>query len=547
MAQPKGARAPQAGRRNHDGPSIAGTQKVDLSETAQEITQFIEHFSKSRALQVVESGDVKAIKSYASTLAEKAGSGNETQMMKKFGWYWEPLLHDLIFFEEMRDAVATISGAYESFADFVVSGLEIKCSDPKAQKKVHDLLFNYRVNFYEVVRRSAFEIASIGNTYCAPIYKRTAKDGFFIKNFKPIRATAMRVLRDDDLATEGYVQLLHRPSEFLVAGAPSTPTFWDAADICYGYTFTKNWYAYGAPPFASLPFVVRLKLTMERDIAEILHKHVPRIDVKYTPEQQMTQEKVNSHIKDLKGELSKMTAQQDFVHTPDVEIEYIGPNGKMVDATSTQNHTEEQIFRVLPMTPALLGAALQVNPELAQEQWRMTVIKAANIRRSLNTMYEPVMTRIQQELRLDERPELAFDSLDDQTQKTQAETHELQISNADKMRDSGYVSQDEAARHATRGSSEPRQDSHEDKPTDYYANQPNDEPGATGKVKNKDKGPSDKRGGKTEPRPKGKRHELTDIFEGVFTEALERIREIGPVGLAEAIFAPAEPEDTPSA
>lgn len=528
------------------GPKIAGMEKHDLSAAAKEISQFIRHFETSRALEGAEG--VRAGQMTASSLMESVKDGlgvnREKSLQKTFGWYWEPLYHDLAFYEEMRDSVATLAGAYEAFADFCMSGFTVSVGDPKENKRLQQALFNYKTNFREVLRRSLFEIASIGNSWCIPHYKSTFADGFTVV-FQPVRATAMRVLRDEQLQTEGYVQLLHRPTEFLSPNAPSTPTLYLPEEVCWGYTYTKHWYAYGAPPFASLPFVVRLKLTMERDIAEILHKHVPRIDVTYTPEQQMTQEKVDAHIDDLKKELAGMSASQDAVHTPDVELEYIGPNGKMVDATGTQNHVEDQLFYVLPITPDMLGASIVLNPEQVQERWRIMTMRAANVRNAASIQFDPVMEALQKGLKLSEKPQFNWDSLNEQTEKTQAETHELQINNANTMRDSGLISQDEAARHATKKSSEPRQDAAEKEPTDTYggsaAAPPSDgTPGASGKTKNKDKGPSGKKTPKTDPRPGGKRHALDEVFDGIFTAAIERIRDIGAAGIMEAIFGEGE-------
>lgn len=377
----------------------------------------------------------------------KTGANNEQQIMEQYGWYWEPLLHDLAFLEQMRDNIALVSGVYEKFTDLVMEGFHLECEDPDDNDEINELLIeDPMVDFAEVVRSAVHQIATIANCYFRPIYA-TDDRGFHVRAFRPIRATAMRKLRDENLVVRGYVQLLHRPSEFLF-GTPTTPTIHLADEICCGQAYTDGWYAYGKPPLAALPFIAKMKLQMERDLVEMLHQHVPRIDITYTPDAQMNDDQVEEAMNAATKQVASLKSTDNYIHTPDFVFEYKGPAGKSLDFSDAMRYISEQLYAVLPLLSGYLSSDLNVNPMIATQSFRITCSLANYVRSRINVMFRPVFDKLENERGLS-KIKAAFTDLDAETAETMARTAEYQANNAATNRDNGFIDQDTAAKHAT--------------------------------------------------------------------------------------------------
>lgn len=518
------------------------------STIGEDIYQFVESFKQKRFIELVALAEAataynrksKKIKlKMPASAFMGAGQNSEKQLMQAFGWYWEPLLHDIAFFEEMRDAVPIIDGSVQKLVDLALDGFALQCGDPEQQDDLNKaLLEDPNVNFQEVVRRSMIDTFSLGNCYCVPVWKRDDEGRLVPKVFKPVRANAMRKLRDEDLYTEGYVQLLHRPSEFIM-GVPSIPTLYEPDDVLCGIMRSYGWYAYGKPLLSSLPFVIRLKLVMERDLAEMLHQHVPRIDIMYTPEDQMTDEQVATAIAQTKSNVSAMRPTDNFIHTPDTVIEYKGPAGKGLDFAVPQKHMEEQVFYTLPFAKAIMGLDSQSNPFDSQQHWKLSAVTANGLRAAIKMMFAPALNKMAEDWGIDDGITMGFTELDPEGQQQQAMAEEYHVNNAVLKRDNGFIDQDSAAKQATAhqkggpvkqaaepGAIPPPTDPNKIDPATGKPFPPAAPAGgakpAAKKVVNKDKGP--KQDGRKVPqgdkRPKGKRHQQALLAYSVEREAL---------------------------
>lgn len=504
---------------------MIGVAQFERSPVAAAIKEFSEQFAQSQFLELSEAAR-KAGASSGKTQVKipggmlKNGSAQEQAIMAGLGWYWEPLLHDLAFLEQMRDQIALLSGAYQKFTDLAMEGFTVQCDDENAAQEVADLLINSQVDLFEAVRSSIFELCSIANCYRKPVYTRDENNGFTVKTLRPIRATAIRKLRDEDLITEGYVQLLHRPSEFVFGGTPQTPTLYTSDEMLCGIAYTDGWYAYGKPPLATLPFVVKIKLQMERDIAEMLHQHVPRIDITFTPEEQMNDDQVQAAVTQVKTDVQQLQPTDNFVHTPDTTIEYKGPQGKALDAQFPLNHVEEQFFAVLPLGPGIIGRDSNINPYTAQQQWRMTSSLINHIRKRAYQMFLPMFQRLKDERGWTALPIFGWRDLDAETSEVEQRTNEYRVQNAAASRDAGFVDQDTAAKDATAHRAKgpvkkaaapgqlppPKDPNKQQPPAGGGGNTPRK------KVGDSKKGPKGKDRSAPTPdkRPQGKRHELFD-------------------------------------
>ncbi|GAC1334544.1 MAG: hypothetical protein NVSMB14_01660 [Isosphaeraceae bacterium] len=440
------------------------------SEIGRELQNFADSFKRAKFLEIVSAVDNsetgkeagktgKAVTIKVPPGALGQGGESERLAMQKLGWYWEPLLHDLQFYEEMRDSIAIIDGEIQKFVDTAMDGFKIVCDDPEMQGELEDsLIFNSDIDFTEAVRSAMVDTFSLGNAYKVPIWTHDDQGRLIPKTFRPVRANAMRKLRDADLAIEGYVQLLHRPSEFIYGalapgqanGSPAIPTIYLKDEVACGQMRTFGWYAYGKPILASLPFVVRLKLTMERDLAEMLHQHVPRIDITFTPEEQMSQEQVDTALDEVGSDVSQLKTTDNWVHTPDTVFEYKGPQGKSLDFQSSQKHIENQFFYVLPFAQSIMGLDTQSNPYDSQQRWKIAAIAANQLRKRIEVMFAPVMKKIADDWGIDGRIGFGWSQLDPETQSQLAESDEYIINNEVLKRDNGFVDQDMAARNATR-------------------------------------------------------------------------------------------------
>ena len=507
-------------RKRKHGPKIGGVDVRSKSPLARSIREFANSFARDQFLEIAKDagkGGKPGIKLPPGLM--RSGVSNEQAIMQGLGWYWEPLLHDLAFMEGMRDSIALLAGAYQKFTDLIMEGFALQSPDPEVAEDFTELLIeNQQVDLGEVVRSCAFELLTLANAYRKPIFERGIDGKPTIKTFRPIRATAMRKLRDDDLVTQGYVQLLHRPSEFIFGGTPQVPTIYLADEIACGIAFTDGWYAYGKPPLASLPYVMKMKLQMERDLAEMMHQHVPRIDITFSPDDQMNDDQVQTAVSTIKSDVSGLDPTDNFVHTPDTEIEYKGPQGKGMVFDGPMNHVELQFFAVLPFGPGIMGRDFNINPMMSGQQWRLTIALANHIRNRIKVMLQPTINRLADERGVpkDARPVFIFRDLDPETGEIEARTDEYKIQNASAKRDAGFISQDDAAKDATKHKPEgPVDKAHAPGPIAPPVD-PNKVP-PSGKVGNSGKGPKDKNRSAPTPdkRPKGKRHgeELDDIFD----------------------------------
>jgi len=494
--------------------SISRSDIVSSSVLGRQMDEFVRSFTQDQFMRFSEAtkGKGKAgLKQQIGAFAK--GTSSEQAIMAGLGWYWEPLLHDLAFLEQMRDTIALLSGAYQKFTDLVMEGFDIQGNDPKAVGAIQDeWIDNEQIDFREVIRSIIFELVTLANCYKKPVWERNEKGEFALRTFRPIRATAMRKLRDDDLVTEGYVQLLHRPSEFLFGSTPHTPTVYLADEILCGVAFTDGWYAYGKPPLAALPFIIRLKLQMERDLAEMMHQHVPRIDITYTPDEQMNQDQVDSAISKLSSQISALKSTDNFIHTPDSIVDYKGPMGHALDPTGPQDHVEEQIFAILPFGPGMLGRDTTINPILSTQQWRLTSSLVNHIRMRAYMMVRPALKRICDERGYSDVPKFTWKDLDAETAEIQARTAEYGVANATAQRDAGFLSQDDAAKKATEHHPEgPVKKAALPGPIPPPVDPNKKPPGSSGlKVGDRSKGPkpANRNAPTPDKRPQGKRHEL---------------------------------------
>src|SRR5579872_1449521 len=488
------------------------------SELLHQLDESLREMAHARYLQIAESLKPNGGKTLTMPPGFVPGSvDNERTLMKALGWYWEPLLHDLAFFEEMRDSVALIAGTFNTFANLIVSGLDITHPDPKIQKQYQDmLLYHPQADLHETVRSIAFEMMSLGNCYRLPVVVPSLKDGPTLF-FRPVRAVAMRKLRDKQLLTKGYVQLLHRPSEFINGGVPAIPTVYLDDEVMCGIANSDNWYAYGKPIMASLPFIIKLKLTMEKDVAEMLHQHVPRIDIIYTPEQQMNIDQVNAAVADLQAKMSKLKPTDNLVHTPDVAMDYKGPMGKAMDTIGVQNHVENQFWMGLMMDPMMMGQAQNINPMATTNRWKTMQTVVEYYRTRIKVMITPALKLFAELRHLDDQAELTFKDHDSETAEQNARTTEYNVQNATSARDAGFVGQDQAAQHATSKHftggkvKKAAKDGPLAPPLDpNKANTP-------GKVGNKSKGDKTTKSPTPDKRPKGRGHSSSEQPEGSMT------------------------------
>jgi hypothetical protein len=245
-----------------------------------------------------------------------------------------------------------------------------------------------------------------------------------------------------------------------------------------------------------------------------LHQHVPRIDLLFTPDDQMNQEQVDQAMSDINAAIAKLKSTDNFSHTPDVTIEYKGPQGKSLDFQGPQEHIEHQLFYVLPFAPAVMGLDSTANPFDSQERWTVSVSIADGLRTAVSRMFAPSLKRIADDWGI-ESITIGWQELDPTNQQELAMAEEYQVNNAALKRDNGFIDQDEAARQGTShqkggpvkaaaapGKLPPPVDPNKPQPGDGPAN-----PTAS-KVTNKDKGP--KKDGRKVPqsdkRPAGKRH-----------------------------------------
>ncbi|MHB8590781.1 MAG: hypothetical protein ACYDBO_02200 [Vulcanimicrobiaceae bacterium] len=497
-------------------PRFGSVDIVASSALGKEIDAFAKSFTQNQFMRFTEAAKGKTgsgnLKVPYGALSK--GVSSEQAIMAGLGWYWEPLLHDLAFLEQMRDTISVLAGGYQKFTDLVMEGFDVQGNDPQAVKAVQDeWMDDARVDFREVVRSTIFELLTLANSYRRPIWNRNDKGQFALRTFVPVRATAVRKLRDADLVTEGYVQLLHRPSEFIFGGTPQTPTVYLADEMICGIAFTDGWYAYGKPPLASMPFIIRIKLQMERDLAEMFHQHVPRIDITYTPDDQMNQEQVDDAVKKLSGQIAALKSTDNFIHTPDSVVDYKGPMGHALDPTGAQNHIEDQIYAVLPLGPGILGRDVTANPMLSTQQWRLTCAMVNHIRARAYIMHKPALKRFCDERGFTDVPKYTWTNLDSETAEQNARTNEYSIANATAQRDAGYISQDDAAKKATAHHPEgPVKKAAKPGPISPPVNPDNAATpgsGARPKVGDSKKGPSGPNRNAPTPdkRPKGKRHE----------------------------------------
>lgn len=494
---------------------------------AKDILDYVEHWKNDQYTRIVEAataynkkskgGNKKITLKLPKSAMMGAGQNTEKSLMMAFGWYWEPLLHDLAFFEDMQNSVSILDGSVQKLVDFALSGFKLNCADPEMQQDLDDALVNdANVDLRETIRRSMIDLYTLGNCYCVPIWKQDDNGRMVPKVFRPIRANAIRKLRDEDLFLEGFVQLLHRPSEFIM-GTPAIPTFYSTDDVLWGMMRSHGWDAYGRPLFSSIPFVVRLKLVMERDLAEMLHQHVPRIDVTFTPDEQLNNDQLKDAVAQVQADVAALKATDNFVHTPDTKIEYAGPAGKGLDFANPQKHIENQIFYVLPFAPAIMGLDSTANPYDSQERWTIACTIAESLRTAATRMFRPSFKAMEDDWGMEPGSiTLGWQELDPENQQQLAQAEEYHVNNAAAKRDQGFIDQDDAARQGTAhqkggpvkkaaepGPLPPPVDPNKIDPATGKPHQPTAQ-----KVVNKDKGP--KSGGRKAPqgdkRPAGRRH-----------------------------------------
>jgi len=512
------------------GPSVVGVEAgSNAGPFERELTDFMQNQMRSQFLSILDVIEEQApgstseaaqkskskkkvkVEVPASMLTGK-GSGSERMMMQRLGWYWEPMLFDLNFYEEMRDSIPLIDGEVQKFLDIVFDGFSLHCgdeADPQVSQDLQDELLNDQdVDLLETLRNAALDIYFLGNVFKVPKWKTDDKGRKTLKTLKPVRASAMRALRDEDLILEGFVQLLHRPSEFLVGNTPSIPTIWKADEVLWGKMRTYGWYAYGRPLPTSLPFVLKIKLQMEKELAEMLHQHLPRVDIIFTPDQQMNQEQVDEALTDVKTKVAKLKANDNFAHTPDTTIAYIGPGGHALNAESSQSHIESQHFYIFPLSPAIQGLDSTANPFDSQQRWSVMCMLAGALRTRIEHFIRPVLKVYQTEWKLPAPITFGWSQLDPERQSTQAQADEYQINNAAANRDHGFIDQDTAAQQATsnrRGGPVKKAAAPGEIPP---PTPPGDPTSPSPKVQN----PGPKRDGTKVPapdkRPKGKRHSL---------------------------------------
>src|SRR5579872_14066 len=497
----------------------------DLDKTLKKLTG--ERFYEIKQAADAKTGPGKKLQIPKGALL--GGQAAEQQLWMAYGWYWEPLLHDLAFMEEMRDSVTMISGTFNTVANLIVEGFALQHPDPEIQEAFQEgMIEDPEVDFSEVVRSVTFELLTLANSYRAPVVVIDPENGPKI-TFRPIRATAIRKLRDKDLNVQGYIQLLHRPSEFIFGGVPTTPTFFDKDEILCGLCNTDSWYAYGKPPMASLPFVTKIKLQMEKDVAEMLHQHVPRLNITYVTEEQQTQQQVNEAMADLNTKIAALNPTDSFLHTPDAKLEYAGPSGHQIDPTSAQKHIEDQFWPVLGMSPGPLGRDTTVNPIMAQLQWQVSQSLVEYIRTRVTVMLTPALKQFAKLRHLDDHATMTFKDHDTEGAEAQARTNEYNISNGAAAVQAGFIDQDTGARHATRGFKGGPVDkaaAPEALPPQVDPNKvnPDGTPVAkkpvNTKVGDSKKGPKGKNRSAPTPdkRPKGKRHEALSLLQRVMED-----------------------------
>ncbi len=144
---------------------------------------------------------------------------------------------------------------------------------------------------------------------------------------------------------------------------------------------------YGRSPLLALPLMVKLQQRMLRDMAQAQHNAgYPTLHFKVTPPPQERgepisdyRERLSGEMRSLRDEVSNKTVDSNLLTYENVDINYIGPDGKARQWTESLQAISEQVISALHLAPFMIGRNWGTTQSWGGAQYQLIVNNARSV------------------------------------------------------------------------------------------------------------------------------------------------------------------------
>ncbi len=347
----------------------------------------------------------------------------------------------------LRDSIPDISDGVWTWKRLAQTGFDVEVKDAssevarkRAERQIHEL--NVRANSGDRGMDGLLDVfyTSLFTYGAAAIEIVLTKSREQIADVIPIDVWTLRFRRE-----EGRLQAyqLHQGNEIRL---PMERLIYVGMD-------KDGTNPYGRSMLRSIPFVVKIQQRLVEDMAKATHNAGwPKLHVKYAPEDRARGEsaeayrsRIDSTFGDLRDQLDGLETDQNLVTYDNVGVELV--QGARSSQIFYDNHKaiEEQVITGMHLMPILLGRNYGTTETYGTAQFEIINRQVESVNRSVKRILERLYNF---ELALmwgSARAKVKMKSNRTVDVLREAEARGREIDNAVRLRDEGFISQEQAA------------------------------------------------------------------------------------------------------
>lgn len=221
---------------------------------------------------------------------------------------------------------------------------------------------------------------------------------------------------------------------------------------------------YGTSPFLSVINILAFHLQVMEDIKAVIHNQgygkydikiieevlLKRMPIQIRNNEKKKQEWLNQQLQMIIDQYSKLDPDAAFVHFDSVEVDMIDSANAMIDPQKIMAVIDTQIQNALKQYSTLMGRRSQGQTEqYAKMEIKIFMKSVKRVRDMIESVITRALTKLLHIHGMQGYVKFKFKDTEIRTELEQVNFEQIAIQNAQKKRDNGWITQDEAAEEIT--------------------------------------------------------------------------------------------------
>jgi hypothetical protein len=179
-------------------------------------------------------------------------------------------------------------------------------------------------------------------------------------------------------------------------------------------------------------------------LEEAILKSAPR-EIKADPTSKKAREFVAAQLKSFQDDYAQIKPDDAFIHTDAVEVSSVDSSGKIFNIDALVRVIERRFFRALKQLPTFMGSNEGTTETHSTVQLVITVNAVKSYQETIASLIEKFLDVALQVLGINGRAKVEFDTVRATDRLMEANADMMEINVAARMRDEGWITQDDAS------------------------------------------------------------------------------------------------------